>query len=288
MHKTDITTSGNNNVQLIKGNNVGKQCKDSVYLSEHRKTHVKHEDIEPPPVEINVKCKNRYDVISNLEEDIIEENESETFIATTVVTTIEGKWTSVRRKDKHCILKKSRKPVIVLETADNMWLALLDSGSERTIFNYLNIDSLRNEKIKRSNVKVKGVTGDTNTFGEVKFELMLPNNKKLAVDALILKDANFNYDMILGRDILNTCSLDFQKGHMRIQGETIDFVEFERKSILREMLADTDCLVSNVLFKKNKIMRKEAIKKIIVSFVEILSNLRWKGKSYKFPIITKK
>ena len=59
--------------------------------------------------------------------------------------------------DNIILVKESQKPVILVKSNEKFMTALLDTGSEKCLINYKNLNCLTKESIKESNVVVKGV-----------------------------------------------------------------------------------------------------------------------------------
>ena len=131
--------------------------------------------------------------------------------------------------------------------------------------NYKQFECLKNERIINSDVKIKGVTGtSTKATGKVELDLQLSPDKSSKVDALIVKDVNFGYNLILGRDVLRKAELNSKSGTMTLRGETIKFLDKEetkdRKAKNMELVAQTDCLVTElILQKKTEAKRKSGM-----------------------------
>ena len=68
--------------------------------------------------------------------------------------------------DNIILVKESQKPVILVKSNEKFMTALLDTGSEKCLINYKNLNCLTKDSIKESNVVVKGVNGST-TIGPI-------------------------------------------------------------------------------------------------------------------------
>ena len=208
---------------------------------------------------ITIECNNRYDKLKEIE---VADREIEVCLAASVIKNLASDseyWRMYKRKNL-TVIRRSRKPVIIVRNDksanDETWNALIDTGSERCLLNYKQFKCLGNEHLHDSKVRIKGVTGETtNVVGEVELNLKLSNGKTVTTDALILKDVNFAYDLILGRDVLQEAEIDLKHGTLKLQGETIDFMDKE-KTTHREFVADTDCLVAQLVMQQNRNKRK--------------------------------
>ena len=80
---------------------------------------------------------------------------------------------------------------------------------------------LPNDCIKESNIVVRGVNSSNSVVGEVTLELQINEENTISTNALILKDANFSYDLILGRDLLEESQIDIKQKAITLNGERI-------------------------------------------------------------------
>ena len=235
--------------------------------------HVKLKDCGIPEereeIRVNLPTSNRF---SELPEVEWSGEQTEVCIAGTVVKNLhsKSKWRVEKKSEELCVLRKTHKPVVVLKTKDHCWNALLDTGSERCILNYSNYKCLKNEPIKESSVKIRGVAGTTEVVGEVSLNLEFSPTEKVSVDALIIKDSNFDYDLILGRDILNDGELNLREGHLKIRGEVIEFLD--KKSSGKKLIKDSDCLLSDVVLQKYRTHKKKIIRKLNGATKELAPN----------------
>ena len=71
-----------------------------------------------------------------------------------------------------------------------------------------------------------------------------------------INDGAFQYDVIIGRDVLANSTIDLNAGTIQLHGSTIKFYEKQRsistKEKIKEVLKCNDCLVSDVVWKENK------------------------------------
>ena len=78
----------------------------------------------------------------------------------------------------------------------------------------------------------------------------------IKTDVLIVNDGAFQYDVIIGRDMLANSTLDLNAGTVTLHGSAINFYEKERslnsRGRIKEVLSCSECLVSDVLWKENK------------------------------------
>ena len=115
--------------------------------------------------------------------------------------------------------------------------ALLDTGSEKCLINYKNLHCLAKDSIKDSNFVIHGVNSSNSLIGEVTLNLELQFNDEnmISTNALILKDSNFSYDLILGRDLLKSSQIDLEKRTITLNEGRICFLEQKReKNLLSE------------------------------------------------------
>ena len=131
--------------------------------------------------------------------------------------------------DNIILVKESQKPVILVKSNEKFMTALLDTGSEKCLINYKNLNCLTKDSIKESNVVVKGVNSLNSVIGEVTLELQLNEQNIVSTNALILKDSNFSYDLILGRDLLKSSQIDLENRTITLNGERICFLEQKQK-----------------------------------------------------------
>jgi len=229
----------------------------------HR-SHVS-DDVNNPPLSERVdtlfNCTNRFDTLEE------KELSAEVCIAASVVEKLDPniEW-NFEQKNNICVLRNTQKPVIVLKTENDFLNALVDTGSERCIVKYENLRCMDKQSVKSTNVKIKGIVGNAEVVGEVTLNLNFRNNQVVTTDALIIKNASFDYDIILGRDILKDAQLDFNKKCINIKDTTVEFisksdgVRSKREQIF-SALSESECLVSNIISlkkrrKKNKIVTK--------------------------------
>ena len=101
-------------------------------------------------------------------------------------------------------------------------------------------------------------------IGEVTLELQLNEENTVSTNALILKDSNFSYDLILGRDLLKSSQIDLEKRTITLNGERICFLEKKRvkKPAKRVIKAnkDTSCSLNEVVCVKRRKSKKCKIK----------------------------
>ena len=168
--------------------------------------------------------------------------------------------------DNIILVKESQKPVILVKSNEKFMTALLDTGSEKCLINYKNLYCLTKDSIKESNVVVKGVNSSNTVIGEVTLELQLNEQNIVSTNALILKDSNFSYDLILGRDLLKSSQIDLENRTITLNGERICFLEQKRekkpaKRVINEN-KDTSCLLNEVVSmrrRKRKKIKVEAL-----------------------------
>ena len=168
--------------------------------------------------------------------------------------------------DNIILVKESQKPVILVKSNEKFMTALLDTGSEKCLINYKNLNCLTKDSIKESNVVVKGVNSSNSVIGEVTLELQLNEQNIVSTNALILKDSNFSYDLILGRDLLKSSQIDLENRTITLNGERICFLEQKRekkpaKRVIKEN-KDTSCLLNEVVSmrrRKRKKIKVEAL-----------------------------
>ena len=87
----------------------------------------------------------------------------------------------------------------------------------------------------------------------VTLELQINEQNIISTNALILKDANFSYDLILGRDLLAESQIDLKQKTITLNGEQICFLEKHKKQIERDnKVQDTSCLLNEVVNLRNR------------------------------------
>ena len=150
--------------------------------------------------------------------------------------------------------------MIVLRNNNLIWNGLLDTGSERCILNYKNFKHLGNEEITESNVVLQGVNGVSAVKGEINLQLSLESGKKCRVTALLVKNSNFPYDMILGRDVLKGAEINLKECNLKLGKEVIPFMDKFRISS-KEIIA-SDCLIGELLLLGSKSRKTKLISKI--------------------------
>ena len=71
-------------------------------------------------------------------------------------------------------------------------------------------------EVKPSNCVIRGVNKESknNVIGEVDLLFKLKNNVKIKTNALIINDGAFQYDVIIGRDVLANSTLQEQSTFM--------------------------------------------------------------------------
>ena len=175
--------------------------------------------------------------------------------------------------DNIILVKESQKPVILVKSNEKFMTALLDTGSEKCLINYKNLNCLTKDSIKESNVVVKGVNSSNSVIGEVTLELQLNEQKIVSTNALILKDSNFSYDLILGRDLLKSSQIDLENRTITLNGERICFLEQKRekkpaKQVIKEN-KDTSCLLNEVVSKRQRKRKKIKVGALCVEKVTV-------------------
>ena len=168
--------------------------------------------------------------------------------------------------DNIILVRESQKPVILVKSNEKFMTALLDTGSEKCLINYKNLNCLTKDSIKESNVVVKGVNSSNSVIGEVTLELQLNEQNIVSTNALILKDSNFSYDLILGSDLLKSSQIDLEKRTITLNGERICFLEQKREKKTAKRVfkknKDTSCLLNEVVSvrrRKRKKIKVEAL-----------------------------
>ena len=153
------------------------------------------------------------------------------------------------------LVKESQKPVILAKNNKKFMTALLDTGSEKCLINHKNLHCLAKDS-KDSNFVVQGVNSSNSVIGEVTLELQLNNENMISTNALILKDSNFSYDLILGRDLLKSSQIDLEKRTITLNGERICFLEQKREKKPKRVNRankDTSSLLNEVMnVRRNK------------------------------------
>ena len=124
---------------------------------------------------------------------------------------------------------------------------MLDTGSDRCLLNYRNLKYIDPCEVKPSNCVIKGVNKESknNVIGEVDL-FKLKNNATIKTNALIINDGAFQYDVIIGRDVLANSTLDLNARTIHLHGSTIKFYEKQRA------INTKDKRVSDVVWKENK------------------------------------
>ena len=153
--------------------------------------------------------------------------------------------------DNIILVKESQKPVILVKSNKKFMTALLDTGSEKCLINYKNLHCLAKDSIKDSNFVIHGVNSSNSVIGEVTLELQLNDENTISTNALILKDSNFSYDLILGRDLLKSSQIDLEKRTITLNGGRICFLEQKREKKppkrVNRANKDTSCLCNEVM-----------------------------------------
>ena len=104
----------------------------------------------------------------------------------------------------------------------------------------------------------------------------------ISTNALILKDSNFSYDLILGRDFLKSSQIDLEKRTITLNGERICFLEQKREKKPKRVNRankDTSSLLNEVMNVRRNKRRKckfkvEALsaERVIVSDLNVHCN----------------
>ena len=125
---------------------------------------------------------------------------------------------------------------------------MLDTGSDRCLLNYRNLKYVDPCEVKPSSCVIRGVNKESknNVIGEVDLFFKLKNNATIKTNALIINDGAFQYDVIIGRDVLANSTLDLNAGTIHLHGSTIKFYEKQRA------INTNDTRVSDVVWKENK------------------------------------
>ena len=214
--------------------------------------------LEHEPIEL-FPCKNRFEALSSI--DLNEGNDSnvETYLTTTVASQLSStEKVKIKRDENGLFILKTNKPTIILNSNNKVFDALLDTGSDRCLLNYRNLKYIDPCEVKPSNCVIRGVNKESknNVIGEVDLLFKLKNNVKIKTNAFIINDGAFQYDVIIGRDVLANSTLDLNAGTIHLHGSTIKFYEKQRaintKDKIKEVLNCSDCLVSDVVWKENK------------------------------------
>jgi len=236
-----------------------------VVSGEDRRKHVKHDELDDVKTNLSVSefvdplfaTKNRFKELEEIE--VSNEESAEICVTAAILKDVETttNW-NLEKNHEVCIFRKTNKPVIVLQFQGKIWEALIDTGSERCLLNYENFKCLKNEPLKHSAVKVKGVVGNSDVIGEVKLNLVINKNTKLSTEALILRNAQFPYDIILGRDVLQNAEVNLNNGTLSIENEVVHFMRKEEQTKSKvSMVTNTDCLISDVMLQANR--RKKSV-----------------------------
>ena len=111
----------------------------------------------------SVEVYNKFDYLKEAELDNREDVES--CLATQVVkkctSSNKGVKLLVVGKDNIILVKESKKPVILVKSDKKFMTALLNTGSEKCLINYKNVQCMPTDCIKESNIVVKGVLAVT-------------------------------------------------------------------------------------------------------------------------------
>ena len=215
--------------------------------------------LEHEPIEL-FPCKNRFEALSSINLNEGNDSNVETYLTTTVASQLSSTEKVKIKRDENglFILKRTYKPTIILNSNNKVFDALLDTGSDRCLLNYRNLKYIDPCEVKPSNCVIRGVNKESknNVIGEVDLLFKLKNNVKIKTNALIINDCAFQYDVIIGRDVLANSTLDLNAGTIHLHGSTIKFYEKQRaintKDKIKEVLKCSDCLVSDVVWKENK------------------------------------
>ena len=205
--------------------------------------------LEHEPIEL-FPCKNRFEALSSI--DLNEGNDSnvETYLTTTVARQLSSTEKVKIKRDENglFILKRTNKPTIILNSNNKIFDALLDTGSDRCLLNYRNLKYVDPCEVKPSSCIIRGVNKESknNVIGEVDLFVKLKNNATIKTNALIINDGAFQYDVIIGRDVLANSTLDLNARTIHLHGSTIKFYEKQRA------INTNDKRVSDVVWKENK------------------------------------
>ena len=205
--------------------------------------------LEHEPIEL-FPCKNRFEALSSI--DLNEGNDSnvETYLTTTVASQLSSTEKVKIKRDENglFILKRTNKPTIILNSNNKVFDALLDTGSDRCLLNYCNLNYVDPCEVKPSSCVIRGVNKESknNVIGEVDLFFKLKNDATIKTNALIINDGAFQYDVIIGRDVLANSTLDLNAGTIHLHGSTIKFYEKQRA------INTNDKRVSDVVWKENK------------------------------------
>ena len=205
--------------------------------------------LEHEPIEF-FPCKNRFEALSSI--DLNEGNDSnvETYLKTTVASQLSSTEKVKIKRDENglFILKRTNKPTIILNSNNKVFDALLDTGSDRCLLNYRNLKYVDPCEVKPSSYVIRGVNKESknNVIGEVDLFFKLKNNATIKTNALIINDGAFQYDVIIGRDVLANSTLDLNAGTIHLHGSTIKFYEKQRAINTNEKR------VSDMVWKENK------------------------------------
>ena len=205
--------------------------------------------LEHEPIEF-FPCKNRFEALSSI--DLNEGNDSnvETYLKTTVASQLSSTEKVKIKRDENglFILKRTNKPTIILNSNNKVFDALLDTGSDRCLLNYRNLKYVDPCEVKPSSCVIRGVNKESknNVIGEVDLFFKLKNNATIKTNALIINDGAFQYDVIIGRDVLANSTLDLNAGTIHLHGSTIKFYEKQRA------INTNDKRVSDMAWKENK------------------------------------
>ena len=116
----------------------------------------------------SIEVKNKFNCLKETE---LKDREEYCFAAQVVKKcTSSNKGVSVHAvggADNILLVKESQKPVILVKSNKKFMAALLDTGSEKCLINYKNLNCLAKDSIKASNVVVKGVNSLNSVIGEV-------------------------------------------------------------------------------------------------------------------------
>ena len=178
----------------------------------------------------------------------------------------------VKADELFCYKRESKedvKPVINLQVRDKKLRCLIDSGSDRTIVKHEILREIGETNIRKSNVRVRGLTGVSHVIGETEFELRLSENINHSVEALVIDNLKFRADAIIGSDLLKRTSAKIDYGNKTVYLGT-DEIPFTGSNVQK-----TSCLLGELTNDINERKRENKRKRAqIKTSGEITRNLK--------------
>ena len=212
---------------------------------------------------------NRFTCDDVLAEKLVNGRDTNNYVETNLTAELpvrDWNYRNFTRKKNLVVLESQRKPTIVLNAKDKALACLVDSGSDRCLIKYETLQRLEdNPEINQSQLRVRGIAGDSRVVGETKLEIMLPETGNvIEVMALVLRDMNYKGHIILGNDLLRKSKsvIDYAKETITIDGIVLPFVrkETDTKNVPGSM--EEHSIVANLCTGSTRKKRKNHTRKV--------------------------